>query len=139
MIVVDASVAVQWVVPEASTSLSETLLDRRDLIAPELLLVEVANVFRKKLAGQLMSSAQAVDGLEYVSRQVDVRSMSHKLVARALELAQSLSHPVYDCVYLALTEEHGARFATHDLELRKRVTRSGRGDWLHDFGEEAPA
>lgn len=136
MIVVDASVAVQWVVPEASTGLSETLLDRLDLIAPQLLLVEVADVFRKKLAGQQISPAQALDGLEYVARQVDMRPMSSELVMRAFELAQSLNHPVYDCVYLALAESTHARFATHDLELRRRVVRSDHGDWLHDFGGE---
>lgn len=139
MIVVDASVAVQWVVPEASTGLSESLLDRLDLIAPELLLVEVANVFRKKLAGNLISAAQGVEGLEYVSRQIDVRSMSSKLIVRSFELAQLLNHPVYDCVYLALAEANDARFATHDLELRRRVARSGHSDWLFDFaGEVGP-
>ncbi|WP_374627689.1 type II toxin-antitoxin system VapC family toxin [Devosia sp.] len=132
MIVVDASVAVQWVVPEASTQLSEVLLSRPDLVAPELLLVEVANVFRKKLAGGLISAAQGVDGLEFVLQRVDVRPTT-ELVGRAFELALLLNHPVYDCVYLALAEANDAKFATHDLELRRRVVRSGRGDQLFDF------
>jgi len=132
VIVVDASVAVQWVVPEASTQLSEVLLNRPDLAAPELLLVEVANVFRKKLAGGLISAAQGVDGLEYVLQRVDIRPTT-ELIGRAFELALLLNHPVYDCVYLALAEANDAKFATHDLELRRRVVRSGRGDQLFDF------
>ena len=114
------------------------LLNRVDLAAPELLLVEVANVFRKKLAGGLISAAQGVDGLEYVLQRVDVRPMSNALLVRSFELALLLNHPVYDCVYLALAEANDAKFATHDLELRRRVVRSGRGDCLYDFAGAIP-
>ncbi len=130
---VDASVAVQWVVPEASTPLSDTMLDGFELVAPELLFVEVANVFRKKLAGGLIDVGQGRDGLAFIADHVEVRPMTRDMVIRSFDLAHQLSHPVYDCVYLALTETIGARFATHDLELRRRVTRSGHEDWLFEF------
>lgn len=49
MIIVDASVAVQWIAEEDTSALSDELLSRDDLTAPELLQIEVANALRRKV------------------------------------------------------------------------------------------
>jgi predicted nucleic acid-binding protein len=50
---------------------------------------------------------------------------SEPLVRRALELSIVLSHPVYDCVFLACAEQVEGRLATADEPLIKRVTARG--------------
>jgi predicted nucleic acid-binding protein len=59
LIVIDASVAVQWVVPEPGYEASASLIRRDDLIAPDLLILEVANAFRRKIAAGEMTQEQA--------------------------------------------------------------------------------
>jgi predicted nucleic acid-binding protein len=137
VIVVDSSVAVQWVVPEADSAISDTVLLRDDLAAPDLLLLEVANVFRKKLADGLIQRDQATRGLTFISGQVDLVPGSPSLVAEALDLAIAIQHPVYDCLYLVLARRNDAKLATHDDHLRRRAVRAGLGPLIADLPIEA--
>ena len=52
-LVVDASVAIKWVVPEAGSERAITLLDH-GLVAPDLLFSECANILWRKLAPRLV-------------------------------------------------------------------------------------
>jgi predicted nucleic acid-binding protein len=53
VVIVDASVAVKWVVEEPDSAVAKSLQNHR-LLAPDLLHVECANVLRKKaLRGEL--------------------------------------------------------------------------------------
>jgi predicted nucleic acid-binding protein len=55
---------------------------------------------------------------------------------RALEVAGRLDHPVYDCLYLALAEAHGAGLATADRALRDHALSLGIPGIL--LGAESP-
>jgi predicted nucleic acid-binding protein len=48
---------------------------------------------------------------------------SAMLLTRATRLALDLDHAVYDCVYLALAAQSGARLATADGRLRRAANR----------------
>jgi predicted nucleic acid-binding protein len=133
VIVVDSSVAVQWVVPEDNSAISDTVLLHDELVAPELLLIEAANVFRKKLTDGSIELEQARRGLTFISRQVDILSSTPSLVAEALELAAEIQHPVYDCLYLVLARRKDAKLATHDDQLRRRAVRAGLGELIADL------
>jgi predicted nucleic acid-binding protein len=126
VIVVDASVALQWIVPEANgQSEAESVLAARDLHAPDLLLIEVANALRKKVALGEVKEDQAFAGLRRIGEVLNVAPVTADLSLRALELAVEIGHPVYDCVYLALAESLDATIATRDIELTKRFARAG--------------
>lgn len=43
------------------------------------------------------------------------------LIPRALELAIALSHPIYDCVFLACAEVLGGKLPTRDAPFTKRM------------------
>jgi predicted nucleic acid-binding protein len=45
------------------------------------------------------------------------------LLARAMEVARLLKHPVYDCVYLALAERERATVVTADARLLQQARR----------------
>ena len=86
-------------------------------IAPELLMAEAANVINKKqLSGELSES----EGDQLLSDilSVPIRLFPHRpILPRAFELARAHNLTVYDTLYLALAEEHGAVIFTGDRKL----------------------
>ncbi len=116
--VIDASVAVKWVIPEALTDQAERILaSAEELLAPDLLLVEVANALWKKTERGELSSAEAGRALDIILSSGVVIRPSRPLLSRALVLAGRFAHPVYDCVYLALAEHERATLVTGDERL----------------------
>lgn len=120
--VVDASIAVKWVVPEALSTKADELLAREgELLAPDLLLVEVANVLWKKTVRTELSARDADRAFTLLMQfGIDLRP-SAPLLGRAMQLARLLGHPVYDCVYLVLAEREDATLVTADARLLDRV------------------
>lgn len=133
MIIVDASVAVQWIAEEDTSALSETLLERSDLSAPELLVIEVANALRRKIFVGDISMEQAKAGLRFIREKVATIDLSNEVLDRSLELAEAMYHPVYDCIYLALAQQQGARLVTYDQELIERTRGQGLGALLAEL------
>jgi predicted nucleic acid-binding protein len=137
VIVVDSSIALQWLLPEADAVLAESLLGNPDLVAPDILLIEAANVLAKKVRGSdaTLDDAVSAPGLirDIVSRFVS----SADLAADALRLSVELVHPVYDCCFLACAHQVGGRLATRDQPFVERLTARGYGKDLHAWGDAA--
>lgn len=112
-LVVDASVALKWVLAEPGQAAADALLDE-DLIAPSLWLLEAASaLWRRNLRGEL-SAGEAEERLsELFSAPVTSIPIEDDLSAAAA-LAQRLGHPVYDCLYLALAMREQAQVVTAD-------------------------
>ena len=120
--IVDASVAVKWVVPEPLSDQADRLLGSDEiLMAPDLLMVEAANTLWKKTRRRELSAAEAGRALAVLAESGLVVHPAHPLLARALAMAQQLAHPVYDCVYLALAERERATLITADERLLGRL------------------
>jgi predicted nucleic acid-binding protein len=130
LIIVDASVAVQWIAPEPGHEISASLLGRTDLAAPTFMLLEVANGLRRKLAAGDVSEQQALFGLTEIERTVRLFEPPMAVVSAALKLAMMVSHPIYDCLYVAMAEQVGGKFATRDDVFAKRLGTWGRGGIL---------
>lgn len=112
-VVVDASVALKWVLPESGQVAAEALLDE-DLIAPSLWLVEAANALWKRAARGELSVEQAQERLsELFNAPVTTIPIEEDLMV-ASKLAHRLGHPVYDCLYLALALREGTHVVTAD-------------------------
>jgi predicted nucleic acid-binding protein len=123
-LIVDASVAVKWFVAEEGSEHARVLLaDEDDLIAPELIAIEVGNAMWKKVRKGLMTEAQvAAAGRRLPSLFSRLGSLL-ELTPRASSLAMTLDHPIYDCLYLALAEREQLAIVTADdrmLALAKR-------------------
>lgn len=120
--VVDTSVAVKWVVPEVLSDRADELLARDpDLLAPDLLLVEAANALWKKTMRKEISAREAERALRLLAESgIDLRPTA-PLLARAMGLARRLGHPVYDCVYLALSQRERVPLVTADKRLLASV------------------
>lgn len=106
------------------------LLERDDLIAPELLAVEVGSALRRKLEQGEVLPEQVSVGLGILFGRVRLRGHDRELIERAIEISLAMSHPIYDCVYVALAEIASTTFATRDIELAKKIHRSGYGHLL---------
>jgi predicted nucleic acid-binding protein len=134
VVVLDASVAVRWVVDEAGSDEAAALLERDVAwITPRLLLTEAASALRRKVADKALAPAAAGQSLDALLQAVAdgvIRLIDdERVIAAALLLAISLQHKVPDCLYLALAEREGAAIATADDRLA-RLARSRGVDVL---------
>lgn len=121
--VIDASVAVKWLVTEAFSDQAASLLDAELVrIAPELLYAEAANALwamcRRGDIGK-DDFAEVIDVLKTAPIAVPV-SM-RQLAASASRLAVDLDHPVYDCFYLALAVQEQYPVVTADQRFHDAV------------------
>lgn len=122
--VIDASVAIKWFVAEQGTRQAASLLEACRLVAPDLLIVECANILWKKARRSEISWEIAlVTGRALERIEVELVPM-RSLMSRSLELASELDHPAYDCAYLALAEGMNCAFVTADESLVRKI---GRG------------
>lgn len=108
----------KWVVPEVLSDRADRLRGGGDdLLAPDLLLVEVANALWKKTTASEISAAEADAAFALLRESgIDFRATA-PLLPRAMDVARRLGHPVYDCVYLALADEEQASLVTADRRL----------------------
>ena len=117
-LIVDASVAIKWFVTENLHQEARRLLEGRDsLHAPDLLIVELANMAWKKAVRREIDSRQARHIARACRDDIPVLWPSVDLVDRALEISLRLEHPVYDCVYIACAEAAQGVLVTADERL----------------------
>jgi predicted nucleic acid-binding protein len=123
--VVDASVAVKWVVGEDGSEAAAQLLDGRPLVAPELILPECANILWKKATRGEITRDEAMLAADLLAR-MDVEIVGHRpAMPVAMRLALDLGHPAYDCTYLALALERGLPMVTADRRFARAVAADG--------------
>jgi predicted nucleic acid-binding protein len=119
-VVVDASVAIKWVVAENGSDRAETLLDH-PLAVPDLLFAECANILWKKVRREELSENEAVLAAETLE-QAELSVVSAQSYTRtATTIAVELDHPAYDALYLAVAEAAGLRLVTADDRLIRRA------------------
>ncbi|MBI4468240.1 MAG: type II toxin-antitoxin system VapC family toxin [Acidobacteria bacterium] len=128
--VLDASVAVRWVVPERGSGEAIALLVQPiTWLSPRLMVSEVAATLRRKTRSGELSPETAFQALEIILDAVHdgiVRLAEDETAVRlALTLALALGHKLPDCLYLALAEKEGAALATADRRLAALAARRG--------------
>lgn len=130
-VVIDASVAIKWVAPEALSEHAVALLEGPRLAAPDLLVAECANILWKKVARSEMEGDAAIVAAQAIER-VEIELVPMRLLlAESLKLALELDHPAYDCLYLALALARDCRFVTADGRLVNKLAQTG-GQRLRD-------
>lgn len=120
-LVIDASIAVKWVVEEEGTPQALALRQRAKLIAPELLVAECANILWKKVQRNELSSGEALLAARLL-QEADIELLPTRfLLGAATRIAIELNHPAYDCLYFALAIENGCQFVTADERLLRKL------------------
>jgi len=125
-LVIDASVAMKWVVEEDGTAEALKLRQRAKMIAPELLTAECANILWKKVQRGELAKDEALLAARLL-QAADIEFLpSRSLLEAATQIAIELNHAAYDCLYLALAAERDCRFVTADESFVRKLTEGHR-------------
>jgi len=118
-LVIDASVALKWLLPEEGQTAALSLLDlyqdeELDLVAPYLLIQEVAAVLWKRVRRGEISPGVAQRAFVQLLKDAPILVDSPAVNFSALRLAAAHSHPVAECLYLAWALEQRCDLMTAD-------------------------
>lgn len=116
--VLDASAAVRLILCDPNaTSLAVSIREAPMVLAPELMLTEVANTLWKLRRADHLGDLDPQDLLTEALQLVDYVEPDRHLHPEALALACHLDHPVYDCLYLALARREAGTVVCADQRL----------------------
>lgn len=120
--VVDACVAIKWVIPETQSEDAAKLLSSAHILfAPDLLLAEIGSVLWKKIRFGQISLAEGQQALELIQNSPLHFFETPLLLQPAFDLANQLGRSIYDCFYLALAIQQGCQMVTADEKLRNAL------------------
>ena len=129
MLVVDASVAIKFVMLEAGSEQALELIERnQELIAPDWMLLEAAHGLWKAVRSQTLTSATAIRANATLPDFFDEFFPAAELMSAAIALSYALDHATYDCLYLALAMSESAPLVTADRKFWNAAKRAGHGD-----------
>ena len=142
-VVVDASVAVKWVLPEehsreALSFYEDAAASNTEIIAPPHLPVEVANAVWRKVARKLITFDEALQALAVFGRFQVTLSYPSQLLEEALRIAQESKRPtVYDTAYMALARLTDCELWTADITLLNAL--SGKAPYVKSIASYTPS
>lgn len=121
-LVVDASVAVKWLVPEDMSDIAKEISVSTDrLVAPRLIETEIANALVRRTMQGALSRQEASDYFRKVSfllpQLIDVDDM----IEPAFENACVLRHPIYDLIYLETERRLDTQLVTADRRFTAKL------------------
>ena len=123
-VVVDASVAVKWLLPEVHSEAARRILrSRQELLAPDLIWAEVGNAVWKKCRQAEITDEEARGILQDFKRFPLHTQTSKALLSPAWAFATQFAISVYDSLYLALAVSSDCRLVTADRILYNTLQR----------------
>jgi predicted nucleic acid-binding protein len=142
IVVVDASIALKWVIKESDSDKAQALLDewsnrKTILLAPALITYEITNILYQNVRKNEIALERAKSALEdimLIGMEFDI-PQDYRLGRRAIELAHKFGiKATYDSHYLALAEREGCELWTADTKMWRAV----KGElnwvrWLEDY------
>ncbi len=137
-IVVDASVAAKWFLPEVHAEAALSLLSPDFvLLAPDLLFPEVGNIVWKRVRAGEISPAEAAAVMHVLGGIPMAIHPAWPLVLSSLEIACSTGRSVYDCMYLALAVREAALLVTTDERLVNALAGGPLAGYLRSVGDSS--
>jgi predicted nucleic acid-binding protein len=117
--VLDASVAICWVIPRPLTPKAIRLRDEyqrqiHELLAPAVFIDEVAGALTKAERQKDIAVGQAAPLYAKVVNSPPVLIAHAPLIARAIDISSRTRSGYYDCLYVALAEREGCPLITAD-------------------------
>jgi predicted nucleic acid-binding protein len=143
-VVIDANLALKWVLLEEDSTVSMGLLDkwtdeRKEIIAPALFAYEVTNILHRQAIAGKLTYDEALQGLSKLfSLGILLHfSLYEEMSARAIEFARRFHLPAtYDAYYLALAHREQCEFWTADTRLWNAV--KSELNWVRLLGAYRP-
>ena len=120
IIVLDASAAIKIINQKKSTKkFSEYIINADWVIAPDIFISEVTNVYWKYHQFENLPSEMSENLLNKTIRLVDDVIETGDLYQEAFSFSCHTNHPVYDSIYLICARRYNAIFASADNKLNK--------------------
>src|SRR4051794_33941489 len=121
--VLDASVAVKWVLPEVDAAKALSLRDAcrngtHEFLSPDTFAVEVAHALTRAERRGILPPPQSTHRLRNILNNGPALHSFLPLLPRATELSSQARIGVYDCLYLALAEQEHCDVVTADRRLK---------------------
>jgi|SRR5687767_14567067 len=117
-VVVDASVAAKWFLPEIHSDAAVRLLDPEIVLcAPDLIVPEFGNILWKKIRRAEITRDEAGEILRAFGALPLELLASSTLLGAAFELAVELDRSVYDSLYLAAALAEECAMVTADAKF----------------------
>ena len=133
--VVDASVAAKLFLTETGSEEARAFFSAEGvLIAPDLILVELASIAAKQVRSGAIDAAAGQSMLRRAPALFDRLFAEGPLLPRAYALASAHPISVYDGLYIALSEMRGATLVTADLKLVDKMRRAQVAGRVHALG-----
>ncbi len=125
-IVLDASVAGKWFLPEADSDKAILLRDEfrkglHDLISPDIFPIEVAHSLTRAERQKRISPTDGALALADLLKTLPVLHACVPLLPRAYAISSAMRVGVYDCLYVALAERENGELITADDKLVKNL------------------
>ena len=117
IVVIEPGVAIKWFVEEPLRPQARSLLvNRHELIAPDILIVGVADLAWRKAADGEIEADQATSIVRNIALPAFISAFveSPRLRNRAFALALQCGWPVHDCFYAACAEATSAPLISTD-------------------------
>ena len=110
-LVVDASVALKWVLQEPDSHVAEALVRfEPDLLIPDFWLAEATNVLWVQVRRKVLTPDEAREGLALLRALIQpTPTTDMDLHEVALDIGIAVNHSTYDTLYLAFAIAMGAR------------------------------
>lgn len=135
-IVVDASVAIKWFLPEPHSLQALRLLEgERELLAPDLIWAEVGNVLWKRWRQGELADENARTILGDLRRVPLLIHPAEEIAEVAWSFASQFQRSYYDSLYLALASSQSCSMVTADRRLWNAVSSAMPFlVWVEDLG-----
>jgi predicted nucleic acid-binding protein len=130
--IVDASVAFKWLVEEPDSDIAISWLSHDSLKAPAIVFSEAGNALAKRIRGRELVADGAAENLQRLGRMITVVDDRPHL-GRALDMAVSLDHSYYDCLYLSISEALGEQLLTADAKFAAKCSASEWAELIHPW------
>lgn len=117
-VVIDAAVAFAGLVgSNLHSQWARDILSQDDVVAPELMSIEVAQIARKAVVAKILTESHARAVIQDLPPLIDTFLPHAPLLGRIWELRDNLTS--CDATYVALAEALGAPLATLDKKLSR--------------------
>ena len=137
-IVVDASVAIKWFLPEIHSEKASLILGSKwELLVPDLIWAEFGSALRKKVRQKEVTIHEAEGILRDFMRFPFQVYASKLLLNIAWKLANESGTTFYDSLYLALANNFGCSLITADKKFYESITKEKAASniiWVEDIG-----
>jgi predicted nucleic acid-binding protein len=126
-LIVDASVALKWLVVEDDSHTALKVRAEHNLVAPDLILVECRNALLNKVKRRELDVAEA-KRIESAMHELKLIAVpATEFLTGAFSAALELREPIYDCIYLAAAIATDRILLTADASFARVVARSSIG------------